>query len=163
MPAPSPSSEQGQAEREALGRLDRLAWFLDNAIRLPGGFRIGFDSLVGLIPGLGDGLGMLTSSYILLEAIRAGVGRAVLLRMVANVAIESAVGIVPIVGDLFDMVWKSNTRNVALLRAHATAPERVGQRSWGFLALCVLVLLSAAALVLWLTVALLGALFGLLS
>jgi hypothetical protein len=144
----------------ALARVDRLAWFLDNSIRLPGGFRLGFDSLVGLVPGLGDGLGLATSGYILLEAYRANVGNFVLLRMLLNVLIEAAVGLVPVVGDLFDMVWKSNTRNAELLKAHGSAPGATGQRSRWFIVFCFAAIFAIAGLVLWLGLVLLRLLLG---
>lgn len=154
---PAPANDAHDA---ALARVDRLAWFLDNSIRLPGGFRLGFDSLVGLVPGLGDGVGLATSGYILLEAYRANVGNVVLLRMLLNVLIEAAVGIVPVLGDLFDMVWKSNSRNAALLRAHGQAPGDTGRRSRWFIVVCFAALFAFAGLVLWLGLALLGMLLG---
>ncbi len=90
-------------------RLGHLAWFLDNSIPLPFlGYRIGADGIIGLIPGLGDTVGSLLSSYIVLEAARLGTPKSVLLRMVINIVIESIIGLVPFVGDLFDLAWKAN-------------------------------------------------------
>lgn len=120
-------------ERETRERLRFIAWLLDSSIPIPGtGFTIGIDALIGLIPLLGDLLGVLASSYILAEAHRLGVGRAVLTRMAFNVAVEGVVGIVPFLGDVFDAAWKANVRNVRLLEAWTARPRRV-ERSSGWL------------------------------
>src|SRR5687768_2859750 len=88
------------AEREARERLRFIAWLLDSSIPIPGTrFTIGIEALIGLIPLLGDLIGVLASSYILAEAHRLGVRRAVLLRMALNVAVEGVAGIVPFLGD----------------------------------------------------------------
>ena len=106
-------------------RLNRLAWLLDSSIPLPGTkFRIGLDALIGLIPGIGDVIGMILSSYIVSESARAGLPKAILARMVFNVALEGAVGIIPIVGDLFDAGWKANQRNTRLLDAYLQNPRK---------------------------------------
>ncbi|MEM7135801.1 MAG: DUF4112 domain-containing protein [Myxococcota bacterium] len=102
-----------------LGRLRSLSRLLDNAVRIPGtNYRVGLDPLIGLIPGGGDVVGGLLSMYIVLEAARMGVPRAKLGRMGANVLWELGVGTVPIIGDLFDVTWKANARNVAILEEH---------------------------------------------
>ena len=105
-------------------RLGKLAWVLDSAIPLPGGYSIGIDGLVGLIPGIGDGAAALVSTYIIAEGVRAGAPKSVLARMVGNVAVESAIGAIPIIGDLFDIVFKANVRNVALMDGYLQRPER---------------------------------------
>lgn len=111
-------------------RLDRYAWWLDSSIPLPGTrFRFGLDALIGLIPGLGDIAGLALSSYVLVEAARLGVSRAVLARMGFNVVLETLVGAIPIVGDLFDAVFKANQRNVRLLGSYAERPAAVRARS----------------------------------
>jgi hypothetical protein len=115
---------------DLLHRLRRLAWLLDSAFVLPGTrFRFGIDALIGLIPGLGDALGVIVSSYIIREAARAGAPPSVLARMALNVAIEGVAGLVPIAGDVFDAAWKANQRNVALLEAHAREPQRTARSS----------------------------------
>jgi hypothetical protein len=104
---------------DRLHHLDWLGRLLDTAFPIPGTrYRIGLDGLLGLIPGIGDSLGTLLSSYIIFAAARLGAPKQVLLRMVGNVALEGLVGLVPILGDLFDIAWKANIRNLALLRAH---------------------------------------------
>jgi hypothetical protein len=106
-----------------LAGLQRLARALDAAVRVPGtNVRIGLDAVLGLIPGAGDVAGGLLSTFIILHAARLGAPGSVLARMVMNVAIDSLVGAVPILGDLFDVGWKSNMRNVQLLERFATKP-----------------------------------------
>jgi hypothetical protein len=119
-------------------RLGRLAWLLDNSIALPGTrFRIGLDAILGLIPGLGDVLGVLASGYIVREAARLGAPPSVLTRMAFNVAVEGVVGLVPILGDIFDAVWKANQRNYALLEEHIQNPKRAARSSRVFVALLI--------------------------
>ncbi|QDU65360.1 DUF4112 domain-containing protein [Engelhardtia mirabilis] len=113
-----------------LARLRKYARLLDSSVGLPGTrFRVGVDSLVGLIPGVGDAVGMVLSTPILLEAWRLGAPRRVQRRMVANIALESLVGIIPIAGDLFDAWFKANLRNIALLEAELrrSAPATQGR------------------------------------
>ena len=101
---------------ETLARLKHLSYLLDSAFRIPVlGYRVGWDAVLGLVPGLGDAVGTLFSAYIVFEAARLGAPRNVLARMVYNVALEFIIGIIPIVGDLFDAVFKANIRNVRLL------------------------------------------------
>ncbi len=124
-----------EAERERRERLNFLAWLLDSSIPIPGTpFTVGLDAIIGLFPFVGDLLGVLASSYILAEANRMGVGRAILARMAFNVAIEGVIGIVPIFGDAFDAVWKANVRNVQLLNAWAERPHQTRRASRLFLA-----------------------------
>lgn len=102
-----------------LKRLERLAVFLDSAIVVPGtNFRFGADALLGLFPGGGDVVGAALSGYIVYESWRAGVPPADVARMIANVLADTVLGSVPIAGDLFDAAWKSNLRNIDILRAH---------------------------------------------
>lgn len=114
-PEQLPESTKDEHDRR---EIERLAWILDQAIRLPGGYRIGLDGLIGLVPGVGDALGMAASSYIVLVARRLGVPRRVLAKMIWNVALETVVGTIPLIGDLFDFAWKANTRNIDLLKRH---------------------------------------------
>ena len=123
----------------ALQRVRGLAWLLDNSIPLPGTrFRIGLDALIGLIPGLGDVAGAVVSSYILVEAGKLGVSRSTLIRMGANILIESVVGMVPLAGDIFDAGWKANQRNLALLERSLETPGLARRRDRGFMAALVL-------------------------
>jgi len=108
----------------------QLARLLDAAIRVPGtNVRFGLDAILGLIPGAGDVAGGILSTFIIVQAARLGAPRSVLARMVMNVAIDSVVGAVPILGDLFDVGWKSNTRNAALLERYAERPQTTRRAS----------------------------------
>src|SRR3712207_1727650 len=101
----------------------RIARLFDEAVRVPGtNVRFGLDAILGLIPGAGDVAGGLLSTVIILQAAKLGAPRSVLMRMVMNVAVDSLVGAVPILGDLFDVGWKSNTRNARLLEQFAARP-----------------------------------------
>ncbi len=91
----------------------KLAWLLDECIRI-GPWAVGFDGLLGLIPGVGDLLGSVFGAWIILSAARDGVPRATIARMMANVAIDTGLGAVPLFGDLFDFIYKSNTKNLKL-------------------------------------------------
>lgn len=111
-------------------RARTLARVLDTVIGVPGTpLRIGLDAILGIIPGAGDVLGAALSGYIVLTAAKRGVSPAVLWRMVVNVAIDTAIGTIPLLGDLFDVAWKSNTRNVELLERYVASPERTTTRS----------------------------------
>jgi hypothetical protein len=139
-------SAEPPAARAARERLRRLAWLLDSSIPVPGtGWSVGVDALIGLVPFVGDFAGVLLSSYILVEAARLGAGRAVLLRMALNIAIEGVAGVVPFFGDVFDAAFKANQRNVRLLDAWLERPARAERASRGLLA-GILALLAAALL-----------------
>ena len=98
-------------------RLDMLSHVLDDFLVIPGTrIRFGLDAVIGLIPGIGDVLGGMASWIIILAAWLRGVPRPTLARMLANVAIETVIGTVPILGDAFDVAWKANRRNFALLQ-----------------------------------------------
>jgi hypothetical protein len=107
------------SDRQArVARLRSLAVLLDTAIRLPGGIRIGADSVLGLAPGVGDALTTLMAAYIVFEAHRLGVPKHKLLRMAGNVAIDGLVGSIPILGDLFDVAFRANIRNIRIIEEH---------------------------------------------
>ena len=137
-------------------KLERLAWLLDSSIPVPGtSFTIGIDALIGLVPVLGDLVGVLLSSYIMSEAARLGAPRTLLMRMAFNVGVEGVVGIVPFAGDLFDAAWKANQRNVRLLGAWLEHPARAERSSALFVIGLGLALLATAAVPVALTYALL--------
>jgi hypothetical protein len=100
-------------------RLAALATALDSAFAVPGTrIRFGADSLIGLVPGIGDAIGLALSGYLILEARRLGAPPELLTRMAANVAVDAAVGAIPFLGDAFDVFFKANKRNMAHLRNH---------------------------------------------
>ena len=144
--------------------LRRLAWWLDDAIRIPGTQRrVGFDALIGLIPGVGDTIGALLSTYIIVEAARRGASVWTVARMLGNVGLETVMGAIPLLGDLFDVVFKANQRNIVLLgdTLERGAPPRDPQ---GVLRLAFVLIVVAViamfALSMFLTVAAYRALFG---
>jgi len=111
---------------ERVRRLRSLAWLLDNSIPLPGGYRIGVDPIIGLVPGLGDAIGALFSAFIINEARSLGAPRSILLRMIGNVVLETVIGAIPFAGDIFDAAFKANSRNLALLARYQLDP--IGSR-----------------------------------
>jgi hypothetical protein len=113
-----------------LERLRGLARLLDTAVGIPGTrIRVGLDAILGLIPGGGDIAGAALSGVIVLVALRNGVPPAVLWRMVGNVAVDTVIGAIPLLGDLFDVAWKANTKNVQLLEQFTEQPQTVTTRS----------------------------------
>jgi uncharacterized protein DUF4112 len=105
--------------RAALTRLEWLANFMDTALVIPGtGVRFGADAIIGLWPVIGDAIGSGISALIVAEAYRLGAPGHLIARMVVNIAIDGFVGSIPVLGDAFDVLWRANRRNVALLREH---------------------------------------------
>jgi hypothetical protein len=141
-----------------------LARLLDDLIRIPGTkIGIGLDPIIGLVPGVGDVIGGLMSSYILMVAAKEGVPTSVLTRMLGNIALDSIVGVVPVVGDLFDVGVKANRRNVDLLDRYLSAPSETKTASRGAVALillaAVLIVVGVIAAGVW-VVRLLGRVLG---
>jgi len=149
-------------EREVRRRLEFVAWLLDSSIPVPGTrMTVGLDAIIGLVPVIGDLIGVLASSIILFEANRIGVGRAVMARMTFNVAVEGLVGLIPFAGDLFDAGWKANQRNVRLLTQWMEQPHKAERSSRQFVVLFVvglLLLLGLCSAGVWLAI---SAIFGL--
>jgi hypothetical protein len=101
--------------------LDQLAFYLDGLFRVPGTtWRFGLDGLIGLVPNVGDTLTSIASFYILFAAVRYGVPKVTLLRMAMNIGIDYVIGSIPVIGDAFDFVWKSNQMNMNLIRERAS-------------------------------------------
>lgn len=110
--------------------LRRLARLLDAAVTIPGtGITIGLDAILGLIPGAGDLVGSALSGYIVIAAAKLGAPKSLLARMLANLALDSLVGSVPILGDVFDVFFRANLRNVALLEKMQAAPRATRRES----------------------------------
>jgi hypothetical protein len=145
----------------ATAEVELLAWLLDNSIPIPGtGRRIGLDALIGLIPGAGDlisgGLGLL----VVVRAAQRGLPTIVLARMLVNVALDFTIGAIPIIGDIFDMWFKSSVRNVGLMRRYVTEPESSTTGQWLFFGGILATLGLAAFAFVWLIWTLLGAIFS---
>ena len=105
-----------------LARISRLARTMDSAIRIPGtGIRFGADSVIGLVPGIGDAAGGLIGLFMINEARRLGLPKRKLLKMAANVGLDAVVGSVPLLGDVFDVYFKSHRRNANLILDHFEA------------------------------------------
>jgi hypothetical protein len=136
------------SDTPSLERVRALARLLDSAVRIPGtNIRLGADSVVGLIPGLGDMAGAVLSGYIVLVATRLGVPVAVVTRMLVNIGIDTLAGSVPLVGDLFDVGWKANMRNVALLERHVGNAAATGRSSRWLVSALVIAAIAVLALV----------------
>jgi hypothetical protein len=112
---------------QRIARIDALTNLFDTAFVIPGTeIRFGLDALIGLVPGIGDAITTVMSLYIVNEARALGVPSWVIARMIANVALDGVVGAVPLVGDVFDVAFRANRRNMALLRAHLDKTEGRG-------------------------------------
>src|SRR6267143_3646130 len=118
--------------------VSKLAYWLDAGIRIPGtSLRFGLDPILGLIPGFGDAAGAILAGWILVEAVRLGASRATVIRIAGNVALDAAVGDLPLLGDIFDFAWKANLRHVALLERHLAAPDRAERADRSFVLLLI--------------------------
>ena len=136
-----------------------MARLLDSAFYVPGlNVRFGLDPIIGLFPLVGDLISPLFTVGILLQARELGLPRVVQMRMVLNVAIDTCLGVVPIVGDLFDFAWKANDRNMDLLERHAFEERPAASGDWLFVGASLLVLVGIAVvpalLVAWLVASL---------
>ncbi len=130
MTAADPARQSSLVRPDNLESLRRLAWLLDSQFRVPGTvFRFGLDALVGLVPGFGDVLGAVASVLFLVQAVRMKAPGAVVGRMVANITIETLLGIIPVIGDLFDASFKANQRNLRLLQRLQAEPETTHRSS----------------------------------
>ncbi|GGD16030.1 DUF4112 domain-containing protein [Pyruvatibacter mobilis] len=111
-----PPAGLGEKDRDAAVRIARVARMLDAQFTVPGtGIRLGIDGLIGIIPGIGDALGLILSGYIYSEALRAGVRKRTLAAMGINTLLDTAIGAIPVLGDIFDIAYKSNMRNARLI------------------------------------------------
>ena len=113
-----------------LQQVQRLSTLLDESITLPGGYRIGIDPLVGILPVVGDLSASAVSVYIVLEAVYLGAPRETVARMVGNVVVDTVFGAVPVVGPVFDAVYKANARNARLLEDRLEDPSSASVDRW---------------------------------
>lgn len=131
---------------DRLTRLRLLADWLDTRFKGPFGIRFGLDPLIGLVPFLGDVVTTIISVYILIEASKLGCSPSVLARMGINIAIENLLGQLPILGALFDFIWRANDKNLRLIEAHEINPARVTWRSRAIVGVILIALLSIVVL-----------------
>src|ERR1700724_634231 len=127
--------------------LDYIAALLDDMFRIPGTrIRFGLDALIGWIPGIGDAAAGIASFFIVFAAWRRGVQSITLVRMIANVLLETTIGAIPVAGDLFHVFWKANRRNYRLLIREKEQPGLNTRRDWMFLAIILSMGIAAAAI-----------------
>jgi len=127
--------------------LDHIAAILDDMFRIPGTqIRFGLDALIGWVPGIGDALAGTASFLIVFAAWRRGVQAITLVRMIANVLLETTLGAIPVAGDVFHVFWKANRRNYKLLIREREQPGANAKRDWLFLTLILFTALSAVAI-----------------
>lgn len=148
------SRSHGQLGRD-LERARGLARLLDSAIRIPViGVRLGADALLGLVPGGGDAVAALLGAYPILLAVRHRLPHTLVLRLLGNMALDATVGAIPVIGDLFDIGFKSNLRNQQLIERYAAEPARTGRSSkvivWIAIAGVLLILGALLAMTFWL-------------
>lgn len=116
---------QDNDQQRALEQLEALGNWLDSSIPIPGlNFKIGWDTLIGLVPGVGDAVSAALASWIVLRAKQLGVSKWTVARMIGNVGIDALLGSIPLVGDIFDATYKANNKNIALLRRQLAKQTR---------------------------------------
>ncbi|HEX2509141.1 MAG TPA: DUF4112 domain-containing protein [Microvirga sp.] len=109
----------GPTRADSLARITLLTRLLDSAFLIPGlNRRVGLDAIIGLVPGIGDAVSALLASYIIWEARQLGLPRWKIARMIGNVAVDTAVGAIPVAGDAFDLFFKANERNLRIINEH---------------------------------------------
>jgi uncharacterized protein DUF4112 len=127
--------------------LDYIAALLDDIFRIPGTkIRFGLDALIGWVPGVGDAMTGVASFLIVFASWRRGAKGVTLARMIANVLLETAIGAIPVAGDVFHVIWKANRRNYRLLLREREQPGASTRRDWTFLAVLLLAVIAAAAI-----------------
>jgi hypothetical protein len=118
-----------------------IAFIMDEVIRVPGTqFRFGLDPLIGLIPGIGDTSSALVSAFALIQAVRLGVPKVLLMRMALNILVNEVIGVIPVIGDTFSFWFKSNARNYEIIKTHRLGPSVARRSDWLFV-IAVLVIL----------------------
>ena len=115
----------GPSREDAIARVTMVAKLMDSAFVIPGlNRRVGLDAVIGLVPGIGDAISTLLASYIIWEARQLGLPRWKIARMIGNVAVDTTIGAIPLAGDLFDVFFKSNERNLRIIHEHLGITKR---------------------------------------
>ena len=125
--------------------VENLAWLMDCSIPIGKRWSIGLDGIVGLFPGVGDLAGTLVSALIVASATQAGLPRAAVGRMMANVVVDTLLGSIPFLGDLFDFAFRANMKNIQIYREHLEGRQQT-VRNWVFTFMVVLALLALMAI-----------------
>ena len=134
-----------ESDARTLAALRKWSVLLDSAFRVPGtNLTFGLDPILGLIPWLGDLTTPLFAGLLLLHAVRMRIPRVVQLRMVINAVIDLLIGVVPVVGDLFDFGWKANVMNLGLLERYAHPGSKASRGDWIFVAVVIGTLFAIA-------------------
>lgn len=160
----SATNTLNKSQIASLRRLRQICHLLDDALPIPGTpYRIGLDPILGLLPGGGDLIGAVFSGYVVFKAAQLGVPQETLIKMAANIVFDTVIGTVPVAGDLFDVAWKANIKNMKLLDAHVGSPEPGKKADWLFVAALLLGLMLIFAGVILLTVMFFGWVFRALT
>lgn len=160
----SSPNNPSQSHVASLRRLRRISHLLDNAIPIPGTkYRIGLDPILGLIPGGGDVISSIFAGYVVFKSAQMGVPQETLVKMAANIVFDTVAGTVPVAGDLLDVAWKANVKNIELLDAHLGSPEQGKKADWLFVAALLLGLILIVGGVIFLSVMLFGWLFQVIT
>ena len=113
---------------QSVARIDALARLMDGAFVIPGtNVRMGLDALLGLVPVAGDVISGLISTYLIYEARQLGAPRLLIARMIANTLLDTSVGAIPVLGDAFDLLFRANMKNIALLQRHLDQQKQLAK------------------------------------
>ncbi len=162
---PARTNRTSDRRARALAEVETLGWLLDRSLTLPGigGRRFGIDGVIGLVPGIGDLVGGLIGLLLVWRASRMGLPTIVVARMLITTLIDMTLGAIPFVGDVFDFWFKSNTRNLDLMRRHLERPDRSTRDEWAAVLAVVGAILAILIASIWLLASALGTVFGAFS
>ena len=136
-------------QTSTISNLDSLAKLMDSRFTIPGtNIRFGLDSIIGLLPGVGDFATFMVSGYMVSILAKNGASGFVLARMTLNILIDALIGSIPILGDIFDVVFKANQRNIKLLREHYVEGRHKGG-AWKVILPIILLLILVIAALTW--------------
>ena len=149
-------------QSRALAEVQTIAWLLDNSIPVPGtgGRRFGIDAVIGFVPVVGDLISGGIGLFVVWRGSRLGLPRVVVARMLANTAIDMAIGASPVLGDAFDLWFKANTRNLGLMRRHLEQPDLSTRSDWVVLLGLVGAVVLVVVLLGWFVVAVISEIVG---
>ncbi len=153
-------AKQERKQIEIEEGLETLSKYLDGLFRIPGvGWKFGLDSLIGLVPNVGDISTSLVSFYILIAGVRYGVPKITLLRMAFNIGLDYVVGVIPLIGDAFDFFWKSNKQNMDLIRKRGTGLGSGTKGDWIFVFAVIAILIGLLVGSIFISIFIIGIVF----